>query len=209
VTNLDGDICEIEAWFYMGALVEERIKDSKLGLALGHMPSCYEAVNALSMWAALLGLNISAWLQGLTGHDQGHDGRAQTRGSVVSWSVCQRVSRDTPGGPRSTPLPSTMTAPSPPHGSLSTRCSPVRARSLPSSARPPREASTRGAGSSNDKNPAPHPDASRSSWNGPNAVVGEVDPVPPIPVVPEVSLLADMGVALLEGAPRLSFPQFG
>lgn len=76
VTNLDGDICEIEAWFRMRALVEERIKDSKLGLALRHMPSGYEAVNALWMWAVLLGLNISAWLQALSGHDQGDDGRA-------------------------------------------------------------------------------------------------------------------------------------
>lgn len=69
VTNLSGDICDIEAWFRMRALVEERIKDSKLGLAMRHMPSGYEAVNAMWMWAALLALNISAWLQALTEHD--------------------------------------------------------------------------------------------------------------------------------------------
>ena len=39
------------------------------------MPSGYESVNALWMWAALLGLNISSWLQALTGHDE-TDGRA-------------------------------------------------------------------------------------------------------------------------------------
>lgn len=76
VTNLEGDIIDIEAWFRMRALVEERIKDSKLGLALRHMPSGYEPVNAMWMWAALLGLNISAWLQGLTGLDNGEGGRA-------------------------------------------------------------------------------------------------------------------------------------
>ena len=75
ITNLTGDICDIEAWFRQRALVEEKIKDSKLGLALRHMPSGYEAVNMLWMWAALLGLNISSWLQALTGRDE-TDGRA-------------------------------------------------------------------------------------------------------------------------------------
>src|ERR1035441_9468860 len=32
-------------------------------------------LNVMWMWAALLGLNISSWLQALTGHDQA-DGRA-------------------------------------------------------------------------------------------------------------------------------------
>jgi len=40
------------------------------------MPSGYEAVNAMWMWAALLGLNISSWLRALSGHDEGEDGRA-------------------------------------------------------------------------------------------------------------------------------------
>ena len=70
VTNLEGDVCEIEAWFRMRALVEEKLKDGKLGLALRHMPSGYEAVNAMWMWAAFIGLNVSSWLQALTGHDQ-------------------------------------------------------------------------------------------------------------------------------------------
>ena len=75
ITNLAGDVVDIEAWFRMRALVEEKIKDSKLGLAMRHMPSGYEAVNVMWMWAALLGLNISSWLQALTGHDE-EDGRA-------------------------------------------------------------------------------------------------------------------------------------
>lgn len=76
ITNLAGDVREIEAWFRQRALVEERIKDSKYGTALRHMPSGYEAVNAMWMWAALIGLNISAWLQALTGHDEAGNGRA-------------------------------------------------------------------------------------------------------------------------------------
>lgn len=74
-TNLGGDIVDIEAWFRKRALVEESIKDSKLGMAMRHMPSGYEAVNVMWMWAALLGLNISSWLQALTTHDA-TDGRA-------------------------------------------------------------------------------------------------------------------------------------
>ncbi len=38
-------------------------------------PSGYEAVNAMWMWAALLGLAVSSWLQAITGHDT-TDGRA-------------------------------------------------------------------------------------------------------------------------------------
>ena len=78
VTNLEGDVCEIEAWFRMRALVEEKLKDGKLGLALRHMPSGYEAVNAMWMWAAFIGLNISSWLQALVGHDR-HAGRAHAK----------------------------------------------------------------------------------------------------------------------------------
>jgi hypothetical protein len=75
ITNLDWDICEIEAWFRERALVEETIKDSKYGAALRHMPSGYEAVNALWMWSALIAMNISSWLQALTRHDK-RSGRA-------------------------------------------------------------------------------------------------------------------------------------
>jgi hypothetical protein len=75
ITNLEGSVVDVEAWFRQRALVEEKIKDSKLGLALRHIPSGYESVNVMWMWAALLGLNISSWLQALTGHDRA-EGRA-------------------------------------------------------------------------------------------------------------------------------------
>jgi len=77
VTNLDGDTVEIEAWFRERAQVEERIKESKCGLALRHLPSGYEAVNRVWMWSALLALNLSAWAQSLGGADT--DGRAHAK----------------------------------------------------------------------------------------------------------------------------------
>lgn len=77
VTNLDGDAVEIEAWFRGRAHVEERIKDSKCGLALRHLPSGYEAVNRVWMWSALLALNLSVWVQALGGADT--DGRAHAK----------------------------------------------------------------------------------------------------------------------------------
>ena len=75
-TSLDGEATEIEAWFRMRALVEEKIKDAKLGAALRHLPSGFVAVNRTWMWSAFLALNISTWLQSLCGLDAGPHGRA-------------------------------------------------------------------------------------------------------------------------------------
>jgi len=77
VTNLDGDVVDIEAWFRQRAQVEERLKDSKCGLALRHLPSGYRSVNVVWMWAAFLALNLSAWTQALAGIDT--DGRAHAK----------------------------------------------------------------------------------------------------------------------------------
>lgn len=77
VTNLDGDAIDIEAWFRERAQVEERLKDSKCGLALRHLPSGYETVNVVWMWAAFLALNLSAWTQALAGIDT--DGRVHAK----------------------------------------------------------------------------------------------------------------------------------
>jgi hypothetical protein len=77
VTNLDGDVVDIEAWFRQRAQVEERLKDSKCGLALRHLPSGYRSVNVVWMWAAFLALNLSAWTQALAGI--GTDGRAHAK----------------------------------------------------------------------------------------------------------------------------------
>lgn len=72
VTNLPGPVVAVEAWFRDRAWVEERIKDSKLGMALRHLPSGFAAANEVWMWAAFLGLTLSAALQALTGHDDPH-----------------------------------------------------------------------------------------------------------------------------------------
>jgi len=74
LTNLDWDCVAVEAWFRQRALVEERIKDSKWGMALRHLPSGHEAVNVTWMWAAFLALNLSVWTQSLAGLDT--EGRA-------------------------------------------------------------------------------------------------------------------------------------
>lgn len=76
LTNLDWDAVEVEAWFRMRALVEEKIKDAKLGAALRHLPSGFFAVNSTWMWSAFLALNISTFLQSLCGLDAGPSGRA-------------------------------------------------------------------------------------------------------------------------------------
>lgn len=65
LTNLTGPATTIEAWFRERAQIEERLKDSKLGMALRHLPSSYHAVNTTWMWAAFLALNLSAWTQAL------------------------------------------------------------------------------------------------------------------------------------------------
>ena len=93
ITNLDWDICEIEAWSRERALVEETIKGSKYGAPLVHMPSGYETVNALWAWSAFIAMNISSWLQALTGHDR-KSGRAhgkRLRRELIC--VAARVSR--------------------------------------------------------------------------------------------------------------------
>lgn len=76
LTNLDWAVVEIEAWFRMRALVEEKIKDAKIGTALRHLPSGFAAVNRTWMWSAFLALNISTWLQSLCRLDAGPHGRA-------------------------------------------------------------------------------------------------------------------------------------
>jgi hypothetical protein len=74
VTNLTGDARRIEAWFRKRADIEERIRDAKWGMALRHLPSGNATVNTVWMWAALLALNLSAWIQALGRVDS--DGRA-------------------------------------------------------------------------------------------------------------------------------------
>ncbi len=62
LTSLGDDPVEVEAWFRERAQVEERLKDGKLGMSLRHLPSGFQATNALWMWACFLALNCSAIL---------------------------------------------------------------------------------------------------------------------------------------------------
>jgi hypothetical protein len=66
----------VEAWHRMRTDIEDRIRDAKHGAALRHLPSANRTVNTIWMWAAFLAVNLSAWLQELTGLDHG-DGRGR------------------------------------------------------------------------------------------------------------------------------------
>ena len=60
-----------EAWHRLRTSIEDRIRDAKHGAALRHLPSGDRTVNTIWMWAALLAINLSAWLQELSGLDNG------------------------------------------------------------------------------------------------------------------------------------------
>jgi hypothetical protein len=128
MTNLEGDPIEIEEWFRRRALVEERIGDSKAGMALRHLPSGYEAVNRTWMWSAFCALNCSVWLQGLAGIDTGPNGRAHGSDCAASSSPCPPGCSPTPAASSCGSPPSTATASSPRRGTPSV---PSRARRVP------------------------------------------------------------------------------
>ena len=79
-TNLDvstpAKAAAVEAWHRMRTDIEDRIRDAKHGAALRHLPSGTRAANTVWMWGALLAVNLSAWLQELSGLDTG-DGRGR------------------------------------------------------------------------------------------------------------------------------------
>lgn len=79
-TNLPADTpaqaVAIEAWYRGRADIEDRFRDAKHGAALIHLPSGDASVNTAWLWAALLALALSAWLQELGGLDGG-DGRGR------------------------------------------------------------------------------------------------------------------------------------
>jgi hypothetical protein len=62
--------------------IEDRIRDAKHGAALRHLPSGDRTVNTAWMWGALLAINLSAWLQELSGLDTG-DGRGRAHLSTL------------------------------------------------------------------------------------------------------------------------------
>jgi hypothetical protein len=66
----------IEAWHRGRTDIEDRFRDAEHGAALIHLPSADPRVNTAWLWAALLALALSAWLQELGGLDDG-DGRGR------------------------------------------------------------------------------------------------------------------------------------
>ena len=77
LTNLAGTPIDIEEMFRGRALVEERIKESKCGMALRHLPSGFASVNAVWSFAAFLAVNLSVFCQSLGGVDS--SGRAHAK----------------------------------------------------------------------------------------------------------------------------------
>lgn len=89
LTSLQDDVVEIEHWFRERAQIEERLKDSKHGAALRHLPSGYKVVNVVWMCAAFLAMNISATLSALArppdAQRDAHDERDEdAHGQVVA-----------------------------------------------------------------------------------------------------------------------------
>ena len=77
LTNLAGTPIDIEEMFRGRALVEERIKESKCGMALRHLPSGFASVNAVWSFAAFLAVNLSVFCQSLGEVDS--SGRAHAK----------------------------------------------------------------------------------------------------------------------------------
>jgi hypothetical protein len=65
-------IAEVEYWYRHRTDIEALNRDAKHGAALRHMPSGDQTVNTVWMWAALLAVALSAWLQELSAVDYGN-----------------------------------------------------------------------------------------------------------------------------------------
>ena len=65
-------LAEVEWWYRHRTDIEALNKDAKHGTALRHLPSANQQVNTVWMHAALLGCAIAAWMQELTGTDNGN-----------------------------------------------------------------------------------------------------------------------------------------
>lgn len=95
LANLDWAVVDIESWFRLRALVEEKIGGAKLGTALRHRPSGYQAVNRTWMWSALVALNLSTWPQSLPGLDTGPQAEPMANDSGASSSPSSPASSAT------------------------------------------------------------------------------------------------------------------
>jgi len=96
LTSLEGDMVELEHWFRERAQVEERLKDSKYGSALRHLPSGQKVVNAVWMWSAFLALNISAVLSAFARGTEGPVAQSCDRPQAEDSSPPERPRRCRP-----------------------------------------------------------------------------------------------------------------
>ena len=99
LTSLDDDAVELEHWFRERAQVEERLKDSKHGAALRHLPSGYKVVNTVWMWSAFLAINIAAVLsafarRGSARTDDAEDGDAEAENGGTEKEESSKPRRD-------------------------------------------------------------------------------------------------------------------
>jgi Transposase DDE domain group 1 len=89
ITNCDvstgAKAVKLEAWHRMRTQIEDRFRDAKHGAALRHLPSGNRTVNTVWLWAALLAINLSAWLQELSGLDDGHGRHRAHLGTLRHW----------------------------------------------------------------------------------------------------------------------------
>jgi hypothetical protein len=117
-TNLPGDAVDVEAWFRRRARIEERIKDTKLGMPLRHLPSGRYRVNRVWMWAAVLALNLSAFAQTLGDvdtHPTDADQRRKAHGKRLRRQLICVAARIVTHARRTVirPAPATLTGPFP------------------------------------------------------------------------------------------------
>lgn len=92
LTNMDVSTEEklawVEWWYRHRTDIEALNKDAKHGAALRHLPSGDQVVNTVWMWAALLAVALSAWLQELTGIDRGNGRGRRTIARLRRELVC-------------------------------------------------------------------------------------------------------------------------
>lgn len=85
LTNLEVSdeekLAQVEWWCRQRTDIEELNRNAKHGTALRHLSSASHAVNAVWIWAGLLGCAIAAWIQEITGLDYGNgNGNGNGRG---------------------------------------------------------------------------------------------------------------------------------
>lgn len=105
---LDGAVGQAHAYSPMvtnpkgpAPAIGERIKDTKLGMALRHLPRGFAVANQVWIWDAFLALTRSVTLQALRGNDHPHrgHGKRRRRGLIVVPARVVRLAPEQQNGP--------------------------------------------------------------------------------------------------------------